>query len=178
MSVAISLDALLWNRCQKKFRYCTDLLDKLNSSLFVHLDFVNSRPDCHNNRFSTPCSMNSTLRELLATGIQQSNGRKFRLRGLCAALHGANRVLEPVRDSHRRQCGASGILDARGRSAQIERKHCWSYGSYFGVSARRMSKLALAPTDTKIVDFNISSALTYPRPILSSCNRLIASTNV
>jgi len=134
--------ALLWDRCQKRLRHCTDLLDKLNSSLFGPLDFVDSRPDCRISRFSTLCSMNSTQRGLLATGIQRM---KVRLRGVCAALHRANRVFEPVRDSHRRQCGTSGPLDTCGRYAQIERKHCWRYRSYFGVSARGMSKLALAP---------------------------------
>lgn len=133
---------LLRNRCQKKLRHCTDLLDKRNSSLFGHLDFVDSRPDCRNNRFSTLCSMNSTQRGLLATGIQRTKVQASW--DMCCASR-ANRVFEPVRDSHRRQCGASGILDTCGRSAQIERKHCWSYRSHFGVSARGMSKLALAP---------------------------------
>jgi hypothetical protein len=61
-----------------KLRYCTDLLDKLNSSLFGHLDFVDSRPDCRNNRFSTRCSMN---RRNADCSRLESKGREFRLRG-------------------------------------------------------------------------------------------------
>jgi hypothetical protein len=136
--------ALLWNRCQKKLRHCTDLLDKRNSSLFGHLDFVDFRPDCRNNRFPILCSMNSTQSGLLATGIQRTKVQAFT--GYVLRFMVANRVFEPVRDSHRRQCGTPGILDPCGRYAQIEREHCWSYRSYFGVSARGMSKLALAPS--------------------------------
>jgi hypothetical protein len=97
-----------------------------------------------------------TQRGLLATGIQRT---RVQASWVCAALHAANGVFEPVRDSHLRQRGTSGILDTCGRSAQIERKHCWSYRSYFAVSARGMSTLALAPTRQKDCLRNIAFIL-------------------